>query len=412
MSQHRACVIVGAGLAAAHAVETLRADGWSDPIVLIGEEDERPYERPGLSKGVLLGQDEAETLFVHEEHWYAEHDVTTRFGERVERIDREAREVVLASGERIAYAALVLATGARPRLLDIPGADLAGVLTLRRMGDSAAIAAELVPGRRVVLVGAGWIGLEVAAAARLAGADVTVLEYAAQPLLRVLGDRLARHVAAMHRAHGVDLRTGVGVTAVEGAEGHVTGVRVGDGVGGDDEVVPADVVIVGVGAAPATELAEGAGLPVDNGIVVDTHLRTSDPAIWAAGDVANALNATLGPLRVEHWDNAIRQGKLVAASILGRDGGYDWQPYFYTDQYELGMEYVGRASGDDEVVIRGDLREGDATSAFIAFWQREGRVTAAMQANVWDTIDDLRALIGRVIPAERLRDEAIALSDL
>jgi len=403
MSEQAGCVVVGAGLAAANVVQALREGGYDRPITLIGAEAERPYERPPLSKAYLQGHEELGAIFVHDESWYAEHEVETRFGTVAGSIDRADRRVRLSRGDTVAYDQLVLTTGASPRTLDVPGFGLAGVHTLRRIGDSDALRAGFAQGPRVVVVGAGWIGLEVAAAARLAGCSVTVLEYAGLPLQRVLGDRLGQHFATLHRDNGVDLRTGVAVTAIEGSAGRVTAVRT------DAGQVPADLVVVGVGAAPNTELAAAAGLQVDNGILVDERLRTSDPAVLAAGDAANAVNVRLGTrLRVEHWDNAIRQGRLAAAVLLGRPDRYDWQPYFYTDQFELGMEYVGYSAPGDEVVIRGDTDGGE----FIAFWLRNGALTAAMNVNIWDVNDDLRELLGRTIAADRLRDRGVDLADL
>ncbi len=397
-------VVVGAGLAAAHVVQTLRDEGDTGPITLVGEEPDRPYERPPLSKGYLQGASPRGDVFVHDVGWYDDHDVTTRFGTVAVALDRAARTVTLSDGDTLSYDHVVLATGSRPRTLDVPGARLDGVRTLRTLADSDALRADLVAGRRLVVVGGGWIGLEVAAAARLAGLDVTVLEYAAQPLLRVLGPQVAAFFADLHRRHGVDLRTGVGVEGFEGTSGRVIGVRAGG------TVIPADLVLVGVGAAPNVALARTAGLAADDrGVAVDEHLRTADPAVLAAGDVALAHHATLGhALRVEHWDNAIRQGDLAARSVLGRPDVYDWQPYFYTDQYDLGMEYVGHADSDDEVVVRGDLAGGEV----VVFWLRDGRVRAAMNVNVWDVNDQLRALVGRTIEHGRLADPAIPLEEL
>lgn len=398
-------VVVGAGLAAAHVVATLREDGYADPVALVGEEADRPYERPPLSKSYLQGSSPREEVFVHEPGWYADHGIETRFGTVATAVDRTARTVALADGSVLGYDHLVLATGSSPRTLDVPGSGLDGVHTLRRLGDSDVLRDELATRSRLVVVGGGWIGLEVAAAARSAGLDVTVLEYADQPLLRVLGPELGAFFADLHREHGVDVRTGVGVDGYEGSAGRVTGVRVGG------EVVPADVVLVGVGAAPNVGLAARAGLATDPaaGIAVDERLRTTDPAVLAAGDVAQAYNTALGhSLRVEHWDNAIRQGALAARSILGQDAVHDWQPYFYTDQYDLGMEYVGYADADDAVVIRGDT----GARELIAFWLRDGRVRAAMNVNVWDVNDQLRALVGRHIEPARLADADLPLDAL
>src|SRR5699024_2999065 len=277
-----------------------------------------------------------------------------------------------------------------------------GVLTLRRIADSDALKQALGSKAQMVIIGGGWIGLEVAAAARAADCAVTVVEMADLPLLGVLGPDLAGYFAQLHRDHGVDLRTGASVSQSVGEDGQVTGVVV------DGQTVPADVVLVGIGAVPNTDLARAAGLTVDSGVVVDEHLRSvDDPDVLAVGDAAEARHTSLGPLRVEHWDNAIRQGQLAAATIMGADRVYGWAPYFFTDQYDLGMEYVGHGQAADEVVIRGDLD----TEEFIAFWCRDGAVSAAMNVNIWDVNDDLRALIGRHIAVERLADPAVPLTD-
>jgi len=395
-------VVVGGGLAAAKAVETLREEGFDGAITLIGEETERPYERPPLSKDYLQGKSTSDDLYVHGENWYEEHDVDTRFGDAALSIDREQCAVTLSSGDGVPYDHLLLATGSRPNTLPLPGAHLAGVFSLRRIAESDQIRAAFGQAKKLVVVGAGWIGLETAAAARAAGLDVTILEYAALPLQRVLGDELAQYFAELHRKNGVDLRTSVSVTEFVG-DGKVSAVRAGG------EEFAADLVIVGVGISPNTELAAEAGLAVDNGVTVDERLRTSDPTIFAAGDVANARNTALGAsIRVEHWDNAIRQGQLVAKSMLGQQVAYDWQPYFYTDQFDLGMEYVGYASAADDVLIRGDKESGE----FIAFWLADGILKAGMNVNVWDVNDEIRALIGKTIDPARLTDTGISLSDL
>ncbi|MFD8786489.1 NAD(P)/FAD-dependent oxidoreductase [Kitasatospora sp. NPDC059599] len=404
--QDRPIVIVGASLGGAKAAEALRGAGWEGGIVLIGEEHERPYERPPLSKGYLLGKDAREKIYVHPPQWYAEHDVTLRLGTAVASIDPTGHTVTLADDGRVEYAKLLLTTGSVPRRLPVPGADQDGVLYLRRVDDSDRIKAALRPGARIVVIGAGWIGLEVAAAARTAGAEVTVLESLELPLLRVLGREVAEVFADLHREHGVDLRFGVQVTELTGDGGTVTGVVLADGT-----TVAADAVVVGIGIVPATGLAEAAGLEVDNGIKTDRHLRTSDPDVYAAGDVANAYHPLFGKhIRVEHWANALNQPQTAARALLGQaDAVHDRVPYFFSDQYDLGMEYVGyvEPGGYDQVVFRGDR----AGREFIAFWLSGGRVLAGMNVNVWDVTDPIRELIvsKRVVDAGRLADPGIPL---
>jgi 3-phenylpropionate/trans-cinnamate dioxygenase ferredoxin reductase subunit len=407
MKEPHVFVIVGAGLAGAKAAQTLRETGFGGEVVLLGEEPERPYERPPLSKGLLLGTAERESVFVHEAGWYAAHGVDLRTGTRVTAIDRAARQVELAGGLRIGYDALLLATGAAPRRLAVPGADVDGVLALRTLADCDRIAAALVDGGHLVVVGAGWIGLEVAAAARQRGATVTVVERSELPLLRVLGPNIARVFADLHRDHGVTFRFGAVVQAFRG-EGRVSAVLLGDGT-----ELRADAVVVGVGVDPNVALAERAGLAVDNGVVVDQALRSSDPRVFAAGDIANAYHPVYGThLRVEHWATALHSGPAAARSMLGAEVVYDRLPYFYTDQYDLGMEYTGYAppGGYDTVVVRGDL----AKREFIAFWTARGRVMAGMNVNVWDVAPLIENLIRGKKPVDlaRLADPGVALDDV
>jgi 3-phenylpropionate/trans-cinnamate dioxygenase ferredoxin reductase component len=408
MTTDAAHVIVGGSLAGAKAAEGLREAGFDGPVVLIGEENERPYERPPLSKDYLLGKAERATLYVHPPEWYAEHDVDLRLGVAVTSIDRASRQVSLTDGSTAGYARLLLATGSSPRRLSVPGADLDGVLYLRSVGDSDRIRAAIQDASRVAVIGAGWIGLETAAAARAAGAEVTVLETMELPLQRVLGRQVARVFADLHIDNGVDLRCGVQVSEITG-RGRADGVRLADG-----KHIPADVVIVGVGITPNTQLASAAGLEVDNGVWVNAQLRSSDPDIFAAGDVANAFHPLLGKhIRVEHWANALNQPQTAARAMLGQDASYDLVPYFYTDQYDLGMEYAGYVEPDgyDEVVFRGDV----AGREFIAFWLGEGRrVLAGMNVNVWDVNDAIQALVRSKRPADvtALRDPDTPLDSL
>jgi len=408
MSPSSAYVIVGAGLAGAKAAETLREEGFGGPVVLIGDEAERPYERPPLSKDYLLGKAERETIYVHPPSWYADNGVELRLGVPVTGIDPAAHEVRLADGSRFGYARLLLATGSSPRRLTMPGTDADGVFYLRRVGDSDQIKAAFQAASRIAVIGAGWIGLETAAAARAAGVEVTILEAAELPLLRVLGPEVAQVFAGLHREHGVDLRFGVQVSEVTGSAGRADGVRLADG-----SHVEADAVVVGVGITPNSQLAEAAGLETRNGVVVDAQLRSSDSDIFAAGDVASAYHPALGRhIRIEHWANALHQPQAAARAMLGQDVAYDRVPYFYTDQYDLGMEYSGyvEPGGYDQVVFRGDVKRRE----FIAFWLADGRVLAGMNVNVWDVSEMIQALVrsGRSADPGRLADPGVPLDEL
>jgi 3-phenylpropionate/trans-cinnamate dioxygenase ferredoxin reductase component len=402
-----AYVIVGASLAGAKAAETLREQGFDGPVVLIGEETERPYERPPLSKDYLLDKAERESIYVHPAGWYAEHDVELRLGTTVTSVDPAAHEVTLADGSRIGYAKLLLTTGSSPRHLPVPGADSDGVHYLRRVADSDRIRDVFQGASRVAVIGAGWIGLETTAAGRLAGAEVTVLETAELPLLRVLGREAAEVFAGLHLEHGVDLRFGVQVAEITKSGGRADGVRLADG-----SRIPAEAVIVGVGITPNSQLAEAAGLEVSNGIVTDARLRSSDPDIYAAGDVANAYHPLLGRhIRVEHWANALNQPQAAARAMLGQDTAYDMVPYFYTDQYDLGMEYSGYVEPGryDRVVFRGDVPQRE----FIAFWLGDGRVLAGMNVNVWEVNEAIQAIVrgGRTVDPGRLADPNVPLEE-
>ncbi|HEY8466980.1 MAG TPA: FAD-dependent oxidoreductase [Solirubrobacterales bacterium] len=398
-------VIVGGGLAGAKGAEALRNEGYDGPIVLIGAEDELPYERPPLSKEYLRGEASREDPRVHPAEFYDGHDIELRLGTTVEEIDLDARELVLAGGDRLEWGRLLLATGAEPRRLPVPGAELPGVHYLRDFADADALAERLGPGARVAVIGAGWIGSEVAASARQLGAEVTLLEAARLPLERVLGSRASEFFADVHRAHGVDLRLGVGVERIAGDRA-VEAVELADG-----ERVECDLVVVGVGVAPRTELAERAGLEIDDGIAVGANLEASAEGVFAAGDVANAQHPFYGlKLRVEHWANALHQPEVAARAMLGRPASYERLPFFFSDQYEVGMEYRGFAPSFDEVVLRGDPDDGE----FLAFWLREGRVAAVMNVNVWDVGAEVEALIRsrRAVSRDALRDPDTPLSEL
>jgi 3-phenylpropionate/trans-cinnamate dioxygenase ferredoxin reductase subunit len=409
MSTDETYVIVGASLGGAKAAEALRAAGYDGRIVLLGTESELPYERPPLSKGYLQGKAERETIYVHPRPWYAEANIDLRLGVTATAIDRAAHEVVLADGSRTGYTKLLLTTGSSPRRLQIPGAGLDGVLYLRSAGDSDRIKSLLAGAGQIVVVGAGWIGLEITAAAREAGVAVTVLEAAELPLLRVLGPEVASVFAALHAEHGVDLRFGAQITEITGSDGRADGVRLSDG-----SHVPADAVIVGIGITPNVELAAAAGLDVSNGIKVDAQLRSSDPDIYAAGDVANAFHPLLGKhIRVEHWANALNQPQAAARAMAGQQVSFDRVPYFFTDQYDLGMEYSGYVEpGEyDDVVFRGDVDRRE----FVAFWlDNHSRVLAGMNVNVWDVTDAIQALVraGQPVDKAALADPGTSLESL
>jgi NADPH-dependent 2,4-dienoyl-CoA reductase/sulfur reductase-like enzyme len=394
-------VIVGGGLAGAKTAEALRDQGYAGPVTLVGAEPHLPYERPPLSKGYLAGKDAFDDAIVHPEAWYTDHDVTLRRNTEVVAVHPADSAVELSGGERLEYGALVLATGSTPRRLPIPGADTA--LTLRNREDSDAIRQTFGEGRRLVIVGAGWIGLEVAAAARDKGTEVTVLEYAELPLLGVLGKEMATVFANLHREHGVDLHFGVSVTEIA-----ADGVKLADGTH-----FPADAVLLGVGAAPRVELAEAAGLATDNGVLVDASLRTSDPAIWAVGDIAGHDHPVLGRrVRVEHWATALNQPAAAVAAMLGKDAdGYRELPYFFSDQYDLGMEYIGSAGPDTRVVTRGDVDGRE----FVAFWLDDGdRIVASMNVNVWDVVDEIKPLIAerRPVDVDKLTDPDVPYTEV
>ncbi len=401
-------VIVGGGLAGAKAAETLRAENFDGEIVLFGDEPERPYERPPLSKGILLGKAERDSAFVHPADWYETNNVDLRTGVTVAAFDPQAHTVT-AGGGTLPYDKLLLTTGASPRRIDIPGATLEGVHYLRRFGDTEQLRGAFRAGARVVILGAGWIGLETAAAARLAGSQVTVVEPQPAPLYYALGPELGAVFAALHQAQGVEFRFGETAAEFHGdAAGHVGSVLTSAGT-----VLPADAVVVAIGAGPNTGLASAAGLDVSNGIVTDAALRTSAPDVFAAGDVANSHNPLLGMrVRVEHWANALNGGPAAARSMLGQEVSYDRVPYFYTDQYDLGMECSGLPSPGsyDQVVYRGD----PTGLEFIAFWLSAGRLVAGMNVNVWDVADDIQSIIRSARPVDpaRLSDPSIPLSEI
>jgi 3-phenylpropionate/trans-cinnamate dioxygenase ferredoxin reductase subunit len=398
-------VIIGASLAGAKAAETLREEGFEGRVVLLGEEAERPYERPELSKKYLLGKKPAEKLYVHAPDFYEQHDIELRTSTTVTGLDVDAHTVTLEGGEALGYTKLLLATGASPRRFPVAGADLPGVAYLRRMGDSTDLRESIQKASRVVVVGAGWIGCEVAACARMLGAEVAMVAPEQLPLERVLGPEVGAVYRDLHAEKGVQLHLSTGVDSIVG-DGRAEGVRTDAGA-----VVDGDLVVVGIGAAPRDELARAAGLTVDNGVVVDEYLRTSNPDVYAAGDVANAWNPLYDRrIRVEHWANALNQGPAAARNMVGRETAYAKIPYFYSDQYDFGMEYNGHAAEWDQVVFRGD----PASREFLTFWVKDDVVLAAMNANVWDAGDAIKALVksGKPVDVKGLADPGTPLESL
>jgi 3-phenylpropionate/trans-cinnamate dioxygenase ferredoxin reductase subunit len=405
MTSDHTFVIVGASVAGAKAAETLRQEGFDGRVVLVGAEDARPYERPPLSKDYLRGEVGREKVYVHDEGFYGEHEIDLRLGRTAESLDTSSGELELDGGERLRYDRLLLTTGAEPRRLSFPGAELDGVLYLRSVQDSDALRARLDRGGAVVVIGAGWIGAEVAASARQRGLEVTVLDPLSVPLERVMGAEVGAIYRDIHTDHGTQMLMGTGVEAFEGHRA-VERVRTSDG-----RELECDFVVVGVGVQPRVGLAVQAGIAVDNGILVDEHLQTSLPGVFAAGDVANAHHPFYSEhIRIEHWANALNQGPAVARSMLDQSAAYARLPYFFSDQYDVGMEYTGFARSWDRVVFRGD----PATREFVAFWLAEHRVVAGMNVNVWDVIDPIKRLISERVTVDdrRLADPDVPLEEL
>ncbi len=397
-------VIVGAGLAGAKAAQALREEGFEGQLWLIGDEPDRPYERPPLSKEYLRGEAD-QRPYVHADVFYAENAIELLSSTRVTGIDALSQEVSLDGDRRLRYDRLLLTTGAEPRRLDVPGAELDGIHYLRTLADSERIGERIASGERLVVVGSGWIGSEMAASARQKGCEVTMVGMASLPLERVLGPEVGQIYLDIHRDHGVEFLSETTVERFDG-EGSVERVLTRDGASIDTEFV-----VVGIGVVPRTGLAETAGLRIDNGVLVDETLESSVPGVFAAGDVANARHPFYDrALRVEHWANALKQGPAAARAMLGKPTGYDEIPYFFSDQYEVGMEYGGFATDWDEVVFRGDVEGRE----LIAFWLEDARVVAGLNMNVWDVNEQIRDLIRsrRVVDAGRLTDPELPLAEL
>lgn len=407
MADSKTFVIVGGGLAGAKAAEALREKGFSGKIVLLADEDHLPYERPPLSKDFLAGKKSLGDFTVHDSDWYRENKIELRTSTEAVSIDATAHTVTLSDETTLNYDKLLLATGSRSRWLTIPGAESTGVHYLRKFDDASNLDTTLKEGSSLAVIGAGWIGLEVAASARARGVDVTVVETAKVPLSAAVGEEIGKVFAQLHRDHGVDLRLDTEVKEVTTEDGRATGLKLGDG-----STITADRVLIAVGAQPNIELAERAGLATeDGGVLVDAALRTSSPDIFAVGDIAAAEHPLFEErIRTEHWANALKQPEIAASGMLGDPGEYKELPYFFTDQYDLGMEYAGYAPDYQRVVFRGDKDSRE----FIAFWlDRENRVLAGMQVNIWDALDDIKNLIRRRSPVDpdKLADPEVSLSD-
>jgi 3-phenylpropionate/trans-cinnamate dioxygenase ferredoxin reductase component len=408
MANSRTFVVIGGGLGGAKAAEALREKDFDGQIIICAEEDHLPYERPPLSKEFLAGKKSLDDFTVHDSTWYRENEIDLRLNARVLSVDRAAHTVELPDNTRVEYDKLLLATGSRSRRPPIPGSDAAGVHYLRTFEDALALNSALAEGSSLAVVGAGWIGLEVAASARQRGVNVTVVETAKLPLVGAVGEEVGAVFAALHRDHGVDLRLDSEVKQIATADGKATGLRLGDG-----SSVAADAVLVAVGAQPNIELADQAGLSTgDGGLLVDASLRTSDHDIYAVGDIAAAEHPLFGSrIRTEHWANALKQPAVAAAGMLGEKAEYTELPYFFTDQYDLGMEYAGYAPTYNRVVFRGDVDGRE----FVAFWlDADDRVLAGMNVNIWDVLDDVKSLIRSrtTVDPDKLADPQAPLGEL
>ncbi len=377
-------VIVGASLAGAKAAEELRERGFDGRLVLVGAEPERPYIRPPLTKDYLRGESEREKGYVHAGDFYASHEIELLTGTVVSKVEPAESRITLGDGRELRYDKLLLSTGAEPRRMTVPGTELDGVHYLRTLADCDALRERLQAGGRVAVVGAGWIGSEFAASARQLGVEVTLIDPLSLPNERIFGPEIGAFYRDVHARHGVELVLGDGVEAFDG-DGALARVRTSSG-----RSIDCDFAVIGIGVTPRTGLAAEAGLTLENGIVVDQRLQTSAPDIYAAGDVANAWHPFYEQrIRVEHWANALNQGPAAARAMLGEPVSYDRIPYFYSDQYDVGMEYSGYATSWDRVVFRGDRDRGE----FVCFWLRDGRVIAGMNVNVWDVNEHVQALI-------------------
>jgi 3-phenylpropionate/trans-cinnamate dioxygenase ferredoxin reductase subunit len=398
-------VVVGAGQGAGQLVASLRQEKYEGEIMMIGDEPYLPYQRPPLSKTYLSGELELPRVLVRPEKFYTDKNIETRLGTRVSAIDRDAKTVTLDDGSVVEWSQLVLATGSHARRLNLPGIELPGVHYLRTIEDVDAIRADMGEGRRLVIIGGGYIGLEVAAVARKMGMDVTVLEMEDRILARVTTEEMSAYYTRVHTEHGVDIRTRAAAAEILG-EDRVTGVRCTDGT-----ELEADAVIVGVGILPTTALAEAAGIECDNGIVVDDHCRTSAPDIHAIGDCSNHPSELLGRrLRLESVPNAMDQARVVAKNLTGGDASYNAVPWFWSDQYDLKLQMVGFSGEADEQVVRGD----PDTASFARFYLKDGVVIAVDAVNRPKEFMASKQLVANHarVDAERLADESVDVKEL
>jgi 3-phenylpropionate/trans-cinnamate dioxygenase ferredoxin reductase subunit len=398
-------LIIGGGVAAAKAAEGLRAAGGTGSAVVMTAEPELPYERPPLSKDFLRGEAGREKTCTHDEAWYREHDVEVVLATRASTMDPATRTVTTEVGDQLRYGGLLLATGAKPIRLGLPGEDLEGVHYLRTIDDSERLRAAISRAETMVVIGGGFIGAEVAASATQMDTRVTLLELAETLWTRAVGPHMGRFFEEFLRDRGVHVRTRTGAERLEG-DGGVEAVVLPDG-----SRLHADVVVIGVGVRPDVELAERAGLPVDNGVLVDEHLQATD-RIWAAGDVANAAHPLFGRIRIEHWAEALNQGLIAGRNLAGAGDRYDRIPYFYSDQFDLSLSYLGHVREWDELVLRGDRNVKEPK--FVAWYLRQGTPRAALIVNDWDAEDPVREVIRRDEPVDRdrLADPAVALAEL
>lgn len=398
-------VVIGAGHAGAQAVASLRQEGYDGEIVLIGEEPQLPYHRPPLSKAYLSGEQPAERLLIRPEKFYHDKQIDVRTGTRVTAIDRAARTVTLDNDETLTWDTLVLALGSQVRKLPIPGTELGGVHYLRSIADVDGIRRDLDSARNLVIIGGGYIGLEVASVAVKAGLNVTVLEMEDRILQRVTTPSMSSFYTRVHTEAGVMLRCNAAASKLLGDD-RVRAVECNDG-----SEIPADVVIIGVGILPVTQLAEAAGLDCDNGILVDSHCRTSDPDIYAIGDCTNHPNPLLGRrLRLESVPNATDQARVAAANICGKNKEYSAVPWFWSDQYDLKLQMVGFSNDADTEVLRGD----EASGSFARFYLRDGRVVAVDAVNSPREFMAAKQLVasGKEVDPDQLADPETALKDL